>query len=202
MTRDEYTWWCDIAYATARVADLIEASLLFEPEVFMIRARTFHPFTFPIDGQNLTIHIRALPLAEMEELDHEMKQFGFSLDGKRLEIDESKIDRLKMVEWVYRVVTRNVTVPKGQLEILNEDGTVRDGLTGDDLLLVFGGRADLIPIIVGAIWAENRIPEDKKKLFHDEMQKRMDLLASEPVAPSNPAPAVTAPRRGRKPRAA
>lgn len=188
MTRDEYTWWCDLGVAVHRLVDMIEAGLLFESEVFMKRVQSYYPVTITIDGDPVNLQIKRLSPTETDALETKMQEYGVSLDGKQVTSLVGEV-RKEAALWLETTIRDYVNVAPGQLEVETADG-VSEVLTGLGLITLYGGRVDVIAQVLALVWGENKLPTEHKDTYRAGMREqfvftpKVETPVSEPTAPA------------------
>ena len=177
---------CDLADATAWVAAILRATLLGENEDAMKRIKSYYPVTMSIDDDPITLHVRRMSTVEMEDFEAKMRGFGYAFDGTVVQPPDPTSSR-EMAAWLVEVISKNVSLPAGQIAIEDEVGKDVELRTGAELVAQFGGRVDFIPTLVAYIWGENRLPEKRKVLFRDTASAAVNgVLSPEPPEPEPP----------------
>lgn len=164
MTHEEYVWWCDLGAAVQRVVDLLEAGLIFEPEVFMKRVLSYYPATIRIDGDLINLRIKRLSPVEVDELEANMQEYGYSTDGKTVGT-VSRERRREMAQWLQQTLTDMVSVAPGQLEIEQADGVMTEVTTGAQIVTLYGGRTDVMAELLGIAFGEVKLPAERKEQY-------------------------------------
>jgi hypothetical protein len=180
MTREEYQWWWDLGAAVHRVVDMIEAGLVFEHEVFMKRVRSYYPASLVIDGDPIEVRIKRQMPSETDAMEAKMQEYGFSLDGKQVSPPSGEA-RKEAVIWLENTIREFVSVAPGQIEVEDDDGSVREVTTGLGLVSLYGGRLDVVAQLLGLVWGENKLPAEQKERYRAGLAEQVAFPSSSAV---------------------
>ena len=167
------------------------------------RVQLSHKVTIDIDGATIKLLVRRIPMHELSLIEQEMQALGFSLDGQ-FRAGTAPDDQARAEQWLAKVISENVKLPPGELEVEDDEGGITSVLTGAELLTLFGGRSDILPQLVGIVYGENKIPEAKKQEFRAELQAHLNRgmgIAEPSVTVADPRDAVEPVRRRRRSKA-
>jgi hypothetical protein len=88
--------------------------------------------------------------------------------------------------WIKATLSQDLTIGAGQITYEGRDVT-----NGGDLLDLYGGRADVVPLAIALIWTENHVSEAKKKRFRSHLASSLGSLAAPPETAPGDGPAST-----------
>lgn len=209
-TRD---WLLTIADALVDTVDLLDSALTGArdgtSEAFMKTIKAYYPVTIEVDGDPIVVHIARMSTVAIDAVERQMRRLGFDIASMApVAADPSAQD--EVAAFLTQVIVDNVSLPAQQIAIEAEDGTVTEVRTGAQLVAQYGGRDDVVPLMLALIWGENRLAEAQKAQYRaaataairqhaiGARQKPAEPVAAvpEPIVPS--APVRSAPTRSRK----
>jgi hypothetical protein len=88
--------------------------------------------------------------------------------------------------WIKATLSQDLTIGAGQIAYEGRDIT-----NGGDLLDLYGGRADVVPMAIALIWMENHLSDAKKKRFRSQLASSLGSLGALPETAPGDAPAST-----------
>lgn len=172
---DEMRWLDQLAFTTTRVVDMLEGAFWFGGDECMKRIKGYYEVTVPIDNDTLRVHIKKLSPVQLAEFENHMEAFGFGFDSRRRRAI-AEIDKVDLMKWVVQVFADYISVPAGQLEVEQEDGSVLEITTGAQLLAEYGGRPDIFPILIAYVFGEQSLNETKKEIYRAKVREFIDAM--------------------------
>lgn len=163
MTHDEYDWWITLAAMTRRLVDLLEASLLFESEVAVLKMLPYHPVTIEVDQQPIALRIKKMLLAEKERFQIQFEKYQMSTDGKTAAVAADL--RVELAAWMEKIVMEYVSIAPGQVSLEDEEGNVVELRTGQQFLEQFGANGNAMALAFASVFNENCVDKDKQARF-------------------------------------
>jgi hypothetical protein len=143
-----------------------------------------------IDGASIDVHVRRMSNKEFDRFAAEFARYKEdgpprgSSSPATPEQQEAFEEERRL--WMKARLSQDLTIGAGQIAY---DG--RDITNGGELLDLYGGRADVVPMAIALIWMENHLSEAKKKRFRSQLASSLGSLGAPPETAPGDAPAST-----------
>jgi hypothetical protein len=141
-----------------------------------------------IDGASIDVHVRRMNNKEFDRFAADFSRY--QADGPRGSSPATAEQQAAFEEerrvWIKATLSQDLTIGAGQIAYENRDIT-----NGGDLLDLYGGRADVVPMAIALIWMENHLSDAKKKRFRSQLASSLGSLGALPETAPGDAPAST-----------
>jgi hypothetical protein len=141
-----------------------------------------------IDDASIDVHVRRMTNKEFDRFAAEFARY--QADGPRGSSPVTAEEKAAFEEerrvWIKATLSQDLTIGAGQIAYEGRDIT-----NGGDLLDLYGGRPDVVPLAIALIWMENHVSEAKKKRFRSHLVSSLGSLAAPPETAPGDAPAST-----------